>query len=118
MLPKWDVQSTPYEVYLLATKLQNAGLNVSIDEYAEIWIDAEPIKVGILARPDYCDRGRWWVMAESIDHMRLCIDHADQFPRYYFFTESLVNEMAHWIQLRLNAMNRREAAQANDRVDI
>ena len=112
MIDQWDVSSTPYEVYLLAVQLQNAGLTVRIDEYQEIWIDADPISVGIVARPSHCDRGRWWVLAESADQQRLTIDSHDFFPRYYFFNESLINEMAHWIQLRLNAMNQREAAKA------
>ena len=99
MLPAWDPITTPYPVYQLAKALQDAGLPVSIDAYNEIWIVKYPLQVGIVQRPSHCDRGRWWVMAESTNHMRLCIDHADQFPRYYFFTESLVNEMAHWIQI-------------------
>lgn len=65
--------------------------------YADI-----PLKDGKLCiekRPQYCNRGAWWVKVfPNADQYALHIDEADMFPRYYFKLSCLVEEMREWIK--------------------
>ena len=67
------------------------------------------IEISVMKRPGWCDRGKWLVLASSTDQRRLCIDHDDAFPRYYFHDQCLVMETAHWVHLRLENLSRKEA---------
>ena|SRR5277367_426996 len=51
-----------------------------------------------IKRPNYCDRGKWYVLIENVGIEAL--DCAEGFPRYYFKIENLVDEMECWINER------------------
>lgn len=58
------------------------------------------VRLDIEARPSYCNRGAYKVLAESKDPSKLIVDFADAFPRYYFFPMACALEMAEWLRQR------------------
>lgn len=101
-------------IYALALQIESQGLPTRLDAYGTLFIELEPIKIWIMRRPDYCDRGRWLVHAESTDPALLCIDSADGFPRYYFFDECLIQELTEWIRIRQKQVVRRKGALSDE----
>lgn len=51
-----------------------------------------------IRRPDYCDRGKWHVLVETIGVDGL--DDQEGFPGYYFDFEILKKEMTTWVNNR------------------
>lgn len=54
----------------------------------------------ITRRPFYCDRGNYLWHIDHADPVKLTIDEADKFPRYYFTLEAIVVEMQAWFEKR------------------
>lgn len=74
------------------------GVESRVDEYNIVLIDVGPMHMWISPRPHYCDRGRWLVHVESSDPIKLHIDGADGFPRYYYTVTALVTEVCSFMK--------------------
>jgi hypothetical protein len=53
------------------------------------------LKLRVMPRPSYCDRGRFAVYAEAPG-----VDDADMFPRLFFSLDRLKAEMEAWVNAR------------------
>lgn len=62
--------------------------------------------VWMSARPHYCDRGRVMVNVVSHNILKVDVDAADGFPRYYFSIERAKAEMADWLAARGQVVTR------------
>ena len=58
------------------------------------------LRIWIIERPGYCDRGRYGWGCESKDQYLFTIDEADGFPRYFFSLQRLLDELNDWVQFR------------------
>lgn len=68
-----------------------------VDECIEI--DLPHAIIYVNRRPHYCDRGRFgfWVEVKRGFEIKLDIDDADFFPRYFFKLQRAFDEMKDWI---------------------
>lgn len=66
---------------------------------------AAGVEISCEPRPSYCDRGRWVVnvhpdKSRAGVKLRMSLDGADAFPRYYFDFERMKLEMQDWVNAR------------------
>lgn len=80
---------------------------IMYDHYGTLFIVHPWLKCFITYRPAYCNRGKYLVHVDQWDYIYLSIDSADYFPRYYFFEDTLVKEILHWFNLRIEAAEKK-----------
>lgn len=80
------------------------------EDYASPWwkIEGLDCEISIEKRPLYCDRGNW--IAKIHDKpggkpLRLNLDEADGWPRYYFDWERMLLEIEAWLVKRKQILN-------------
>lgn len=84
---------------MVGIPLKRCGGDMDIPEPWLVF-ENDLVRIDIEARPSYCDRGAYKVLAESKDPTQLVVDHHDLFPRYYFFPMTCALEMAEWLRRR------------------
>lgn len=71
------------------------------NERDQTWeIDGRDCWIWMNARPPYCDRGRWLAnlsVRPGAYPLRLSIDSADGWPRYYFDLKRAMAEVEEWL---------------------
>ena len=79
---------------------ESRGRTCHIDEFGTFFIEHDVFNIFVTERPGYCDRGRWLLHVESERPDIATVDAADRFPRYYFFTDTLMKELDRWLEIR------------------
>jgi len=70
-------------------------------EFPDCWfLDATECHVSLQPRPTYCDRGRWIARVEAWGALKMDLDEADGWPRYYFELTVAKSECEAWLRCR------------------
>jgi len=80
----------------------NGSIEWEVPEYpGGSWeIRTDSCTMTIERRPDHCDRGRFYVKAFPDNLLKMPVDDADRFPRYYFDFRCLLQETFYWLKER------------------
>jgi hypothetical protein len=66
-------------------------------------IEGQDCVVWIAKRPNYCDRGNYWAQVDvkvNGNAVRLSLDAADMWPRYYMNLDRAKLEIEEWLKKR------------------
>lgn len=77
-------------------------------EYQTWAIQGRDCWIWMNARQPYCDRGRWLAHLEVRDPLKVHVDGADGWPRYYFDLERAKLEIECWLIARRQTIEKLE----------